>query len=156
MSFAVNPYGVQRDYLSFDALYYDIEWDAIWQVRTSITENGWIAEIAIPWKTLRYPNFNIKNQQWGIQIYRNRRVINEISAFSPFPQTYPSARMEYAGILRGIRPPPPSKTNIRIQPYALTSIEKYSGSDASEDREGSDFKIGGEIKWPFHQTMYWT
>ncbi len=147
MSFAVNPYGVQRDYLSFDALYYDIEWDAIWQVRTSITENGWIAEIAIPWKTLRYPHLNIENQQWGLQIYRNRRIINEISAFSPFPQTYPSARMEYAGLLKGIRPPPPSKTNIRIQPYALTSIEKYSSSDASEDRENSDFKAGGEIKW---------
>lgn len=147
MSFAVNPYGVQRDYLSFDALYYDIDWDAIWQVRTSITEMGWIAEIGIPWKTLRYPHFNNENQQWGIQIYRNRRIINEISAFSPFPQTYPSARMEYAGLLKGVQPPPPSKTNIRIQPYALTSIEKYSGSDSSGNEEDPDFKTGGEIKW---------
>lgn len=147
MSFAVNPYGVQRDYLSFDALYYDIDWDAIWQVRTSITENGWVAEIAIPWKTLRYPNLEDESQQWGIQIYRNRRIVNEISAFSPFPQTYPSARMEYAGLLKDIQPPPPSKTNIRIQPYALTSIEKNSGPNSSEDREDSSFKAGGEIKW---------
>ncbi len=147
MTFAVNPYGVQRDYLSFDALYYDIDWDAIWRVRTSITEDGWIAEISVPWKTLRYPGSDQENQEWGIQIYRNRRVLNEISAFSPFPQTYPSARMEYAGILRGIKPPPPSKSNIRIQPYALTSLTKLSRSDATGDMEDSDFKMGGEIKW---------
>ncbi len=146
MTFAVNPYGVQRDYLSFDALYYDVDWDAIWQVRTSITENGWIAEIAIPWKTIRYPHLDHENQQWGIQIYRNRRIVNEISAFSPFPQTYPSARMEYAGLLKDIKPPPPAKTNIRIQPYALTSVEKYR-SDASEDEEDLNTKVGGEVKW---------
>ncbi|MDW3195008.1 MAG: DUF5916 domain-containing protein [Cytophagales bacterium] len=146
MTFAVNPYGVQRDYLSFDALYYDIDWDAIWQARTSITYNGWIAEIAIPWKTIRYPHLDNENQQWGIQIYRNRRIINEISAFSPFPQTYPSARMDYAGLLKGIQPPPPAKTNIRIQPYALTSIEKHSTSDSQEEVD-PDIKIGGEVKW---------
>ena len=83
MSIAVNPYGVQRDYLSFDALYFDIEWDGLWRTRTTRTDSGWVAEIAIPWKTLRYPKTAEKTQDWGFQLYRNRRLSNEITAFPP-------------------------------------------------------------------------
>ena len=41
MAFAVNPYGVQRDLLSFDDTYYDVDWDGVWRVRTSRTDSGW-------------------------------------------------------------------------------------------------------------------
>lgn len=99
MSFAVNPYGVQRDYLSFDAMYYDIEWDGLWQTRTTRTDSGWVAEIAKPWKTLRYPKTDEEYQNWGFQLYRNRRLTNEITAFSPFPRSFSAARMDYAAVL---------------------------------------------------------
>ena len=56
MSFVTDPYGVQRDLLSFDDLYYDLDWNGLWRVRTNRTDSGWYAEIAIPWETLRYPN----------------------------------------------------------------------------------------------------
>jgi hypothetical protein len=46
MCFAVNAYGVQRDYLSFDDLYFDENWDGLWRVRTTRTDSGWYAEIA--------------------------------------------------------------------------------------------------------------
>ncbi|MCX6214289.1 carbohydrate binding family 9 domain-containing protein [Spirosoma sp.] len=55
MAFATNPYGVQRDFLSFDDIYYDFDWDGLWRVRTARSDSGWVAEIAIPWQTLRYP-----------------------------------------------------------------------------------------------------
>ncbi len=55
MSFVTDPYGVQRDLLSFDDLYYDVDWNGLWRVRTNRTDSGWYAEIAIPWETLRYP-----------------------------------------------------------------------------------------------------
>src|ERR1700676_731759 len=35
MSFVTNAYGVQRDLLSSDDLYYDINWDGLWRVRTN-------------------------------------------------------------------------------------------------------------------------
>ena len=146
MTFAVNPYGVQRDYLSYDAVYYDIEWDAYWFVRTTRTDNGWLAEIAIPWKTLRYPKSSDEFQHWGIQIYRNRRLTNEISAFSPFPQSYPSARMDYAGMVENLQPPP-SRSNIRIQPYTLVSYDRSIDYGLYDTKEETKFKLGGEIKW---------
>jgi hypothetical protein len=146
MSIAVNPYGVQRDYLSYDALYYDIEWDGLWRTRTSRSDTGWIAEIAIPWKTLRYPKTNEAVQDWGFQLYRNRRLTNEITAFSEFPRAFGAARMDYAGKLTNLQPPPPSP-NIQIKPYLLTANNRYQGSDPDRPTESTDVKVGGELKW---------
>lgn len=146
MTFAVNPYGAQRDYLSFDAMYYDHDWDGLWRVNTTRNDSSWIAEIAIPWKTLRYPRTDDSIQTWGFQLYRNRRMTNEISAFSPFPMTYSASRMDYAGQLRNLKPPPP-KTNIHIQPYALASYDGYKGADNSRQKDATSYKAGGDIKW---------
>ncbi|WP_430968108.1 DUF5916 domain-containing protein [Spongiimicrobium sp. 2-473A-2-J] len=146
MSIVVNPYGVQRDYLSFDAIYYDIEWDGLWKTRTTRTDTGWVAEIAIPWKTLRYPNTGEQAQSWGFQLYRNRRLTNEITAFSAFPRSFNSARMDYAGELTNLRPPPP-QSNIIVQPYFLTSYKQTKGSNSDVESETTDVKVGGELKW---------
>ncbi|MES1219936.1 MAG: DUF5916 domain-containing protein, partial [Bacteroidota bacterium] len=146
MNFVTNAYGVQRDLLSFDDLYYDIDWDGLWKVRTSRTDSGWIAEMAIPWQSLRYPKTTDSIQQWGFSVYRNRRLTNEITTFSPFPRTVSSLRMSYAGILTNLKPPPP-KPNIRIQPYILQSYDKYKGFPSDVKSEETHFKPGGDIKW---------
>lgn len=146
MSFVTDPYGVQRDLLSFDDLYYDEDWNGLWRVRTNRTDSGWTAEIAIPWETLRYPKTADSVQQWGLSIYRNRRLTNEITSFSPFPRAFTSLRMDYAGVLKNLRPPPP-KTNIRFQPYVLTSYDNYKGFDSSVKKQETNFKEGGDIKW---------
>ncbi len=146
MSFVTDPYGVQRDLLSFDDLYYDEDWDGLWRVRTNRTDSGWTAEIAIPWQTLRYPKNGDSVQQWGLSIYRNRRLTNEITSFSPFPRAFSSLRMSYAGILKNLKPPPP-KTNVRFQPYVLASYDRYKGFDSSVKPKETNFKAGGDIKW---------
>ena len=145
MALAVNAYGVQRDLLSFDDFYYDVDWDGLWRVRTSRTDTGWVAEIAVPWQTLRYPKSSDSLQQWGFNIYRNRRLTNEISAFSPFPRNVSSLRMAYSGLLTNLEPPPP-KPNIRINPYVLASWDRYKNYNI-EKPEDSSAKLGGELKW---------
>ncbi len=151
MCFASNAYGVQRDYLSFDDLYYDIDWDALWKVRTTRTDSGWYAEIAIPWQTLRYKKTD-SLQNWGLNVYRNRRLTNEITAFSPFPRVFSASRMDYAGVLKNLQPPPP-KPNIRVQPYILTSYDQYKNFDSSAKRTSNNTKLGGEIKWAINPNM---
>jgi len=101
MSFVTNAYGVQRDLLSFDDLYYDLDWDGLWKVRTNRTDSGWTAEFAIPWKTLRYPKSADSIRSWGFNIYRNRRLTNEISALSEFPRVFTSLRMNYGSRRKG-------------------------------------------------------
>ncbi|RDB03160.1 DUF5916 domain-containing protein [Runella aurantiaca] len=146
MALITNPYGVQRDLLSFDDIYYDIDWDGLWRVRTSRSDSGWVAEIAIPWQTLRYPKTEAVSQDWGFNVYRNRRLSNEQTAFSPYPRSFTAMRMEYAGVLKNLQPPPP-KPNVRIQPYFLTSYDHYKNFDPSIKPEDTNFKLGGELKW---------
>ena len=146
MTFVTNAFGVQRDLLSFDDLYYDIDWDGLWKVRTNRTDSGWTAELAIPWQTLRYPRTTDTIQQWGFNIYRNRRLSNEVSSFSPFPRIFSSQRMAYAGLLSNLRPPPP-KPNIRVLPYVLGSYDHYKNFDTTIKSEQTNLKVGGDIKW---------
>jgi len=146
MAFLANPYGVQRDLLVFDDIFTDLDWDGLWKVRTTRTDSGWIAEIAIPWQTLRYPKTADSLQTWGLNVYRNRRLTNEISAFSPFPRSFSFTRMAYAGLLKNLQPPPP-RANIRIQPYALSSYDKYKNFPSTTDPEQNKFRAGGDLKW---------
>ncbi len=151
MSFLTNAYGVQKDLLSFDDLYYDINWDGLWRVRTNRTDSGWTAEIAIPWQTLRYPKSKDSIQSWGFNVYRNRRLSNEVSAFSEFPHAYTSLRMNYAGKLTNLQPPPP-KPNILFVPYFLTQYEHEQNIDnglidTGINNENTSVKVGGDLKW---------
>lgn len=143
ISFVTNPFGAQKDYLSFDATLFDSDWNGRWKVRTSITAEGWIAEFEIPWKTLRYakePSASLRS--WGINFLRLRRATNEISVWSPYPRSFSFNRMEYAGVVTKIMPPPPV-INVQANPYTLVSGSRKT------DEEGTSVKtkIGGELKW---------
>lgn len=142
MAFLVNPYGVQRDVLCFDNRLFDVNWDGLWKVRTHLSDSGWIAEIAIPWKTLRYPDNGGSLQTWGINFVRKRRTGNSYYSWSPFPREYSLTRMTYEGLLDSLSVPTPG-TNVRVQPYALTNVER----DHRGSRTDVSFKTGGDVKW---------
>lgn len=145
ITFATNPYGAQKDYLSFDAVLFDESWNGLWEVKTSRSDSGWVAEFEIPFKTLRYPVQTNKQQVWGINFVRLRRMSNEISAWSPYPRSFGFNRMEYAGVLEGLDVPDPS-SNIQVNPYFLTRNDEMDDIN-SDNLRGTDFKPGGEIKW---------
>ena len=65
--FATNPSGAFVDGLAFSNGQLNTEWDAIWQVRTSRTSEGWVAEFAIPFKSLSFP---AGEGVWGFNIAR--------------------------------------------------------------------------------------
>jgi len=65
--FATNPSGALVDGLAFANGELNTDWDAIWQVRTSRTNEGWIAEFAIPFKSLSFPS---AEDVWGFNISR--------------------------------------------------------------------------------------
>ena len=147
-----NAYGAQRDLLSFDDRAFDIDWDGLYRVRTHRSDSSWVAEFAIPWQTLRYPKTDgNKPQDWGINFFRVRRSSNELSVWSPHPRSMSPLRMDYAGKLSGIIPPPPTATNIRFIPYLLQVSKNSKGTEIGNST-ASDFKIGGEIKWAISPT----
>ncbi|EAY26261.1 DUF5916 domain-containing protein [Microscilla marina] len=144
ISFQTNPYGARRDMQVFDSNIFDTDWDGFWKVRTSRTDEGWIAEMRIPWATIRYPKGD--HQEWGINFVRRARRVNEISSWAAYPRAFNPYRMSYAGILKGIKPPPPS-TNIRVQPYVFASANRNNDSTNLFASDNLFTKMGGEVKW---------
>ena len=55
IEFIVNPFGSQMDCLRKEPEEEDCSWDGIWYSKGRITKDGYEVEIAIPFKTLRYP-----------------------------------------------------------------------------------------------------
>ena len=51
---------------------FNLNWDGAWEVRTRISEIGWTAEFAIPFRTIRYPARDTQ-QTWGMNFQRNIR-----------------------------------------------------------------------------------
>lgn len=136
MVFETNPWGVRRDQEVLDSDFQDLRWDGAWRVRTERHAEGWTAEMAIPWATLRYP---ARAKKWSVNFVRVIRRLNETTGWSPWPRAYTPYRMSYAGLLVGIEPPPPS-TNLRLQPYAVVRDRYGAGGD-------SEVEVGGDIKW---------
>src|SRR5438876_2880904 len=53
--FQINPAGARADgQVSNNSESLSLDWDGIWDAAARITDDGWIAEIAIPFKTLRF------------------------------------------------------------------------------------------------------
>ena len=145
VSFQTTPYGNQRDMQSFNDENIDNDWNALWSVRTQQTEQGYFAEFAIPFKSLRYelPN-NQDSVKWGITFNRLARRDYEQTVFPAIPQSFSPYRMTYAAELTGLELPKPS-ANIRIEPYTLYQYDniKNGNNNATQD----DFKFGGDVKW---------
>lgn len=146
VSFQTTPYGNQRDKQVFDDSFNDQDWDALWRVRTHITDSGYFAEFAIPFKSLRYDNVMPGDSaQWGITIARLARRDYEQTVFPAIPQSFTAYRMTYAAQLKGLVLPNAS-ANIRVQPYALYETNSNTGNNGQKVTEKA-FKLGGEVKW---------
>ncbi|MBC8088479.1 MAG: carbohydrate binding family 9 domain-containing protein, partial [Phycisphaerae bacterium] len=86
--FSVNPKGVQKDVRHFDDRMEDVNWDAVWQVETTVDSLGWVAEYRIPLSQLRYGQADANGaRMWGIQISRDIARYQERTNWSPIAQT---------------------------------------------------------------------
>jgi hypothetical protein len=118
---------------------FNLNWDGAWQVVTQITDVGWTAEIAIPFRTLRYPSSD--DQIWGMNVQRNIRVKNEQAYWSPLPRQFNLNRISLAGELQGLMVP--RQRNLQFMPYAL-SESLHRSADSSNLSTG---EIGADLKY---------
>jgi hypothetical protein len=146
-SLSVNPAGARRDnHLSLNGG--NVDWDAVWDVKTSRTEEGWIAEYVVPFKTLRFSN--APSQEWGVQFSRRILRLNEESTWSPLPLRFSSARMNLAGTLRGLENINPGR-NLKVKPYILGEVTQTTvGGELhtmKSFRNWEDYGKGFDVKY---------
>ena len=139
--FATNPAGARWDaQMANEGREINVNWDGIWDVRTRIVENGWYAEIRIPFRTLKFTAQN--PQAWGLNFQRRLRRRNEDDYWSPVPRQFTIDRVSLAGTLEGFRQLRPGK-NLRLKPFAATSASTVGRQPASRDVDaGIDLKYG--------------
>ena len=131
--FSTNPVGAMEDILIFDeGRNTSHDWNGIWEAAATIVETGWIAEVRIPFKTLRFDSDRLET--WGIQFRRIIRRRNEDSFWSFVPRDANVFRLSMEGHLKGLKEIRPG-WHLDMTPYLLSGIERLPSSD-SPDREG--------------------
>ena len=147
--FGTNPAGIEYDgqvagegggSFSGGGGSFNLNWDTTWEVEAQITEQGWSAEMEIPFKALRYPNADV--QSWGINFQRNIRRNNEVAYWSPLPRQYDITRISLAGTIDNVKAPP--QQNFKFTPYVLNKSER--GGTLPEGTH-SDQEVGFDIKY---------
>ena len=120
--FYTNPLGGLADSLVTDERDTNRDWNTVWEVRTKRFEQGWTLEMAIPFRSLRYPAPG--PQQWGIQFRRVARGANEFSYLTPMPASFTQraiVHVSQAATLVGVEAPK-AALNLEMKPYALGSV----------------------------------
>jgi len=122
-------------------------WDALWEVKARVMESGWYAEIAIPFRTLRFGSGDA--QTWGINFQRRIRRRNEDSFWAPLPRIYDLQRVSMAGTLEGLQRVRPGN-DLRLKPYMLGSAGKSTVA-----KVGNDLNAGFDVKYGVTNGLTW-
>jgi hypothetical protein len=142
--FATNPNAARFDGMIIDnGRRMNFSWDGVWNVKVRRNDQGWFAEFAIPFSTLR---FRMNAQQtWGINFERNIRRKREQDAWQGWSRDSYLMQVSRAGTLTGITGI--SRTSlIELKPYAIGG---YQWSDENK----SKFNGGGDINYLITPTM---
>ena len=139
-SFTLCASGVKGDeMITNDGDNFDSSWDPIWYGKTSIDNNGWVAEMCIPLSQLRYSNK--EEHIWGLQFTRRLYRKEERSIWKFIPRDA-SGWVNDFGELHGISGIEPQK-QIEILPYAVAKVERF------EKEEGNPFLTGKDAGFSF-------
>lgn len=143
--FVVNAMGVQEDFLiSNDGRSYDDSWDGIWLADTKITNEGYVVEIAIPFKSLRYKK---GLDVWGVNFRRRINQNDETDYWAPMSRTE-GLRVSKFGELHGIQPKVVGRY-LEVYPVAIVRNDKYP--DVSSQTKPH---VGLDLAWsPGPQTQ---
>ncbi len=140
--FSTNLAGARADrQVANEGREINTSWDGLWTVQTRRVDDGWVVEMAIPFRTLRF-DFT-RAQSWGINFSRRIRRRNEVSFWSPVPRAYTLARVSLAGELTGIAHSGTAR-DLRVKPYVAgrTTREPGGSQRVSKADAGVDVKYG--------------
>jgi hypothetical protein len=139
--FVVNAYNVQsEDLLSPNSNGVNFSWDNKWYSATKRLADRWIAEIAIPFKTLRY---EAGKTEWGINFLRVDMESNEYSTWTHVPRNFRSYDLGYTGLLVWDVAPPKAGGNIAFIPYLTGG---FNGSKEAGEKTKSTGNLGFDAK----------
>ncbi len=140
-AFGISPAGAQWDGVQADGGTVNLNWDIKWRSAVKSYDDRWVAEFAIPFRSMRY---NGGDPEWGINFSRQDLKTNEKSSWAPMPRQFATATLAYTGSLVWDKPLPSSGLRFSLIPYVSlkASQDKINNEDISlTPAAGIDAKI---------------
>lgn len=161
--FATSPAAMKRDEIVTQGYggggggFGDASWDPVWDVETSITDEGWFVEIRVPFSQLRYRDVPV--HEWGLQVERKIRRHGEDTVWAYTPPEERAGVSRY-GHLYGIENIAQGK-RLEVLPFVTARAEMkdipVSSSAGFENpyRSGSDYfsNVGLDLKYRLGANM---
>ncbi|WP_299675579.1 DUF5916 domain-containing protein [uncultured Tenacibaculum sp.] len=135
--FIVTSSGVQAD-AKISNGNEDFNWSAVWDSNAKVTENGWVVEMKIPYRALRFANREI--QSWGINYHRRIQNLNSQYTWNHIDNSI-GRWTQYDGLIenfKNISPP----TRLNLYPYASGTVITENGNTDTDWSVGMDIKYG--------------
>lgn len=145
--FAVNPRGVQRDFMIINDTNEDDTWDAVWEAKAQKTDYGWSVEMKIPLSQLRFDS-NANEQNWGVNFQRSIARSGEEMFWRPTSMNA-SGIVSNFGELNGIKELSEPR-RLEIMPYVsadFTRVPDLSTTDPYYQRNDLSGRVGADIKY---------
>ena len=142
--FRINASGVKVDDLRYDdGKQEDFSWDPVWKVVTRITEFGWVAEVKIPFKVLRYSDQ--KDREWGFQIIRRISRKKEEDHWALIRASDNGWASKFGHLVGFDRLP--TSAGVEILPYAAGSGEFVPASPGNPNGRDLTLDAGADLKY---------
>ncbi len=142
--FEINPLGARLDALIERGRNLITDWDGIWYGDATIDEQGWAAEVAIPYKTI---SFDKNATQWGFNIERTIRRTTERDRWASPSQNVGVTSMATAGVIDNIHDIDKG-IGLDFVPYGKGTIR-----DDDERGTGNEFDAGFDLFYKLTPSM---
>src|SRR5574341_2271739 len=144
--FCLNAAGTMYDGVLYNDEWDDNSWDGVWEGKAKIDEQGWMAEMRIPYSQLRFK----KQEQliWGVNLRRDIARNNERDYLVFTPKNGSGFVSRFADLVGITNVDPPRR--FEVLPYVTTKAEYTQHLPGNPFNDGSkylpgagaDFKLG--------------
>src|SRR6266550_3423391 len=139
--FEVNASGVQNDFLQVEDTRNNNDYEAVWEVVTARTAQGWNAEFRIPFSQMRFPAQPGDRTVWGFQVRRDVFVRGEEDWWIARPRGKEGVVSRFGHLIFDDRLSPPRR--FEFTPYTLGQLQTKSDAALSgAGNAGFDLRVG--------------
>ncbi|MDP3785786.1 MAG: DUF5916 domain-containing protein, partial [Undibacterium sp.] len=145
-TFSVNPYGVQLDAKRTEGLDLDMSFETQWQSDGIITADGYVALMAIPFKSLRFKHADV--QTWGVAVGRVIARLNEESFWPVITKRLAGFVPQMASVT--IPEKLTAGRNAQINPFVYLGKSRILNNDDKSQpywKDESKLQAGLDAKW---------
>jgi hypothetical protein len=137
--FIINPNGARADLLISGNESANKDWNGVWDVKTTITNEGWFAEIRIAFNSLQFRKDSLHT--WSINFERNIRSKNEQVLWQGWTRDCSIYCLVNSGILKGLQNIGYAR-RFELKPFALGGFEKRSRKSTEwPGKMGADLNV---------------